>query len=59
MKEKGERPACEERQRLLADLEQAIKETILAKGKPESKAAYAKWQTNRKAFARHILKHGC
>jgi hypothetical protein len=53
------RPDCAERQRLLAELEKSIKETINAKGKPESKAAYAKWQVARKALTRHIEKHGC
>ena len=53
------RPDCAERKRLLAALEATIKETIHAKGKPESKAAYAKWQAARKAFTRHIEKHGC
>jgi hypothetical protein len=54
-----QRPDCAERQRLLAQLEEAIKETIRAKGKPESKAAYAKWQAARKALTRHIEEHGC
>ena len=53
------RPDCAERQRLLDKLEETIKETINARGKPESKAAYAKWQAARKALMRHIEKHGC
>ena len=52
-------PSCAERQRLLADLEETIKETIRAKGKPESNAAYKRWQAARKAFMRHIREHGC
>ena len=53
------RPDCAERQRLLDELEKSIKETINAKGKPESQAAYAKWQAARKALTRHIEQHGC
>ena len=53
------RPDCAERQRLLAELEEAINETIRAKGRPESKVAYKKWQAARKAFMRHIEEHGC
>jgi hypothetical protein len=54
-----QRPYCAERHRLLADLEEKIKETIRARGKPESNAAYKQWQTARKAFTRHIKDHGC
>ncbi|HXJ38084.1 MAG TPA: hypothetical protein VNH18_02330 [Bryobacteraceae bacterium] len=54
-----QRPSCPERQRLLADLEEKIKATIRAKGKPESSAAYKRWQAARKAFTRHIREHGC
>ena len=43
---------------LLADLEDKIKETIRAKGKPESNAAYKRWQAARKALTRHIREHG-
>jgi hypothetical protein len=53
------RPNCAERRRLLDELEEKIKDTISAKGKPESKAAYAKWQSARKALMRHIEEHGC
>ncbi|HXJ13288.1 MAG TPA: hypothetical protein VNH19_13530 [Candidatus Limnocylindrales bacterium] len=54
-----QRPICPERERLLADLEDKIKETIRAKGKPESNAAYKQWQAARKAFTGHIKEHGC
>jgi hypothetical protein len=54
-----QRSDCAERQRLLADLEEKIKETIRARGKPESNAAYKQWQAARKAFAGHIKQHGC
>lgn len=57
--DEARRPNCAERQRILAELEERIKETIRAKGKPELKAAYAKWQTARKALTRHIQEHGC
>lgn len=48
---------CTERQRLLADLEEKIKQTIQAKGKPETAQAALEWKAARKAFTQHIAPH--
>ena len=55
----GETFNCEERTRLLAQLEQAIQETILTRNETDASDALKCWRAARRAFMRHIEEHGC
>jgi hypothetical protein len=50
---------CEERERLLDDLDQAIRETIQTRDEAGARDALKFWRAARRAFMRHVEEHGC
>ncbi len=53
------KPACQESDRLLRKLGQAVKDLIRARQSGSARAALKAWREARKEFARHLEEHGC
>ena len=55
----GEKPECAERDRLLLELDQSLKNLIEVRESKEADTAWKAWREARKAYQRHIEQHGC
>jgi hypothetical protein len=50
---------CKERDRLLAKICDAIRQTIRTRGQAEADASLNVWKMARKTLMEHMKKHGC
>ena len=55
----SERSECEERERLLREIRDAIRQTIRMRDMPDAEAALKAWKKARKALMQHMENHGC
>jgi hypothetical protein len=51
--------ACEERERLLREIRDAIRQNIRMRDVPDGDAALKAWKKVRKALMHHMEKHDC
>jgi hypothetical protein len=56
---KSELAECEERERLLREIRDAIRQTIRMRDVPDAEVALKTWKKARKALMQHMEKHGC
>jgi hypothetical protein len=50
---------CEERERLLREIRDAVRQTIRMRDVPDAEPALKAWRKARKALMHHMEKHGC
>ena len=55
----SELSSCEERERLLIEIRNAIMQTIRIRDESDAGAALKAWRTARKALMQHTEEHGC